>query len=142
MKKFTLLAAVVVAVGVLVAPVSAATQAEVKAHNEAIAAASADATSKANTAKSEAVAAANTNTAQAVEIERQRAIAAENAKQDTLNSASVIQVKRITAEKIDAGLEVTYTAPVAPNPNGLKFAILTEEPDTYYQGYFYIIQGE
>lgn len=119
-----------------------ASQKAATAKSEAIAAAASDATSKAASAKSEAITAANINTAQAVEIERQRAVAAENAKQDALNSASVIQVKRITAEKIDAGLEVTYTAPVAPNPNGLKFAILTEEPDTYYQGYFYIIQGE
>ena len=39
----------------------------------------------------------------------------------------------------DFGLGYTTTAPTANNTDGLKFVVLTAEPATYYDGYYYII---
>lgn len=63
-------------------------------------------------------------------------------KQEKLNSDSVISVSKVTAKTIDAGFEYVSEAPTENNPNGIKFAILDEEPEEYKDGYFYIIKGE
>lgn len=40
-------------------------------------------------------------------------------------------------------IKVPYltTAPLADNPTGIKFVVLSSEPATYYNGYYYIITG-
>lgn len=43
---------------------------------------------------------------------------------------------------IAKSVELLEEAPTEDNPNGLKFVLLDEEPETYQNGYFYIIKGE
>lgn len=42
----------------------------------------------------------------------------------------------------DRGIPYTTTAPTEDNPDGLKFVVLTAEPDTKYSGYIYYIVEE
>lgn len=47
-----------------------------------------------------------------------------------------------TATKFIGGIEYLTTAPTANNTDGLKFVVLSAEPTTYYNGYYYIITEE
>ena len=38
-----------------------------------------------------------------------------------------------------ATVQYSTTAPTADNTSGLKFVVLSAEPATYYNGYYYII---
>lgn len=63
-------------------------------------------------------------------------------KQNLINQATELAMKKLTAQLVDAGLKYVDVAPTEDNPYGVKFAILMTEPATKYNGYLYVILGE
>ena len=47
-----------------------------------------------------------------------------------------------SGENIADGISYATTAPTKANTNGLKFVVLSSEPDTKYDGWVYIITEE
>lgn len=53
-----------------------------------------------------------------------------------------LAVKNFVDAFVPAGVEYLTTAPTSANVGSLKFVVLTAEPATYYDGYYYIITEE
>ena len=57
---------------------------------------------------------------------------------DTLDNGSLVKI--VSGQySLSTGLPILTTAPSSVNTDGLKFVVLTSEPATYYDGYYYLI---